>query len=69
MKACFFVSCVNAVTTMLEIQQTNGKIWRKAISRNIVKLKKQSKLVNPNVDLDHQVMQEELKKDLKVNQK
>ena len=31
--------------------------------------KKGNELVNLNVDLDHQVMREELKKDLKVNKR
>ena len=67
-ESVFIVNCVNAITPMLEIQRIYGNIWRKAISKNIVKLKKKrSKLVNPNLNLNHQVMREALKKRLKVN--
>ena len=69
-ESVFFVSCVNATIPMLEIQQIYGNIWKKAILKNIVKVKKKwSKLVNPNLDLDHEVMREAFKKGLKVNQR
>ena len=39
-RKCVFVSCVNLTIPMLEIQRIYGNIWKKAILKNIVKVKK-----------------------------
>ena len=66
----FFVNYVNAIIPMWEIQLIYGSIYRKAISKNIDKLKKKrSKLMNRKVERDRQVMRVTVKEHPKVNQR